>query len=294
MSGRIGWCSLALLACSVFPEHAVSIGSGGAGGSLSGAGGAFNTGGVGALEGPAGTSGTALGGSWGATNGGRPVVAAGGAGGLDLPVAGDNGSAATNAGGNESAGAGGAGSSTCPGAITRFLDASADAWVTEADAKANYETALGLEVGTLDGELAHSLVRFDLTPLTAGGNVVDAELSLSTRTSAGEIRTLAAHRISRDWQERRVNWSEATPSADWNTPGGDAERVASATATVLLGTPVGERVSWDVTADVQADVLRGRSFGWLLKEVEPGLGRVELASRESPGNAPVLTVVTCP
>src|SRR5207247_643444 len=115
------------------------------------------------------------------------------------------------------------------------------------------------------------LIRFDLSSVPAGAQIISATLGLAlTKAGLGGPTTVAVtlHPLSHDWGEATsgdpsacsttsgvpatdgdATWSHAHhPSDPWSSPGGDFD---AASATALVGKTLG-RVTWTVTADILA------------------------------------------
>lgn len=75
---------------------------------------------------------------------------------------------------------------------------------------------------------SHAVIKFTLPSELNNGSVVSAELKLTQQTSnsSQNPRSLAVHRLTRDWGPG------ATWSSPWSTPGGDYDPVAAASVNI--------------------------------------------------------------
>lgn len=121
-------------------------------------------------------------------------------------------------------------------ATTNFSDVSI--LVTRASDDAEYER--------------RSLLKFDTqNSIPADSDISSAKLTLTVAASGSQNRTISAYRISQSYEEAESTWKVRKSSTAWSSAGGDyAEKWASATVTAT----VGSRVTFDVTAMVQAAV----------------------------------------
>ena len=175
-----------------------------------------------------------------------------------------------------------------------------------------------------------ALVRFDQAALQAAvgsGTLVSASLELQI-TGNGDNwgstgRTISAYRLAIPWAEGNgfvdqgsppsrgtgsgATWACAADS-DISDQGQDCAGstawemgqpnqpqlhpwVEPATATTLITNGLAGKVSFDVTADVQAFLAGTANHGWILKkDVEGAAGLIELASRESGSGGPRLVL----
>ena len=97
-----------------------------------------------------------------------------------------------------------------------------------------------------------SLLKFDTeNTIPSNSQVSSAKLTLTVAGGNALSRQISAYRISDSYEELESTWKIRKASTTWSNAGGDyAEKWASATVT----NSVGSRVSFDVTALVQAAV----------------------------------------
>jgi endonuclease/exonuclease/phosphatase family metal-dependent hydrolase len=87
--------------------------------------------------------------------------------------------------------------------------------------------------------------------IPATSPIAAATLTLTVAGGNLEARTVLAYRVTTAYTAAETTWNRPTASSAWATPGGDlAERAGSA----LVTNAVGSRVTFDVTALVQASV----------------------------------------
>jgi hypothetical protein len=254
---HVGWLGITLLVgCSVFPDAAPRIGLDAGGAGASGSAGA------------AGASGSA--------------GAAGGA-------AGASGSAGAAGGA-----AGASGSAGCPGQVI-LLEPSADTYIVNVPPLSVHGTKPLLEIRTYNQYAAtRALVRFDDLP--AGAVVVRATLSLLLSVNEGGVHQVGAHRAQRDWAENTASWNKYDGVTDWSKPGADFALGPTAVVTVDDSTPIGARLEWDVTSDVEQFFAGAQmNYGWVLRDdndTELSGQRLNFPSREAaqPGDRPALRI----
>ena len=247
-----------LVACSVFPEHAVlpdssagSAGTGNDGGLPSAEGG---TGGesVGAVPtGGAGMAGTSTGGSdggrAGAANGAAGQVAQGG----EIGQGGEVGQGGEHEG---RAGMGSVGGGNCENPEPYVVTTSLDSWIGSAAPSANHgDESLLYVCGGSDERRA--LFALTIPAALAGARLLRAEIVLSLESNADAskaVRKLALWRLqSLAVREDKVTWTHFTQGNNtWTTPGGDLEELL-AERTLPPGTTSG-LVGFDVLGKLPA------------------------------------------
>jgi endonuclease/exonuclease/phosphatase family metal-dependent hydrolase len=101
------------------------------------------------------------------------------------------------------------------------------------------------------------LLKFDTqNPIQQNAAIASATLTLTIAGGNAESRQLAAYRVANSYEETESTWTRRNVSAAWTKPGGDFGEVV---ATQTVTASVGSRVTYDVTALVQATV--NASFG---------------------------------
>lgn len=129
---------------------------------------------------------------------------------------------------------------------------------------------------------AYPLIRYSLSKLESQSRVVKAELSLyeSVPGSATGMRTLALHRLTRDWKDNDATWT-----FPWTSPGGDY--LAAPDASAALGT--NRRYAWRIDTLVRRWIDGGApNFGVLLKP--SGMNGARLNSLENASERPRLVI----
>jgi endonuclease/exonuclease/phosphatase family metal-dependent hydrolase len=96
------------------------------------------------------------------------------------------------------------------------------------------------------------LLKFDTqNTIPANSQISSAKLTMTVAGGNSESRTISAYRIAYTYEESESTWKVRKSGYSWSSAGGDfAEKWASATVT----SSVGSRVTFDVTALVQAAV----------------------------------------
>jgi len=130
-----------------------------------------------------------------------------------------------------------------------------DAFIDQTNSNTNYGSATSLYVRSYkDNNNSRTLVEIDITGLPAGAVITSASLQLYKYAGSTNSRTYDVYRITADWQENLVKWSNQPAIA----------------GTATSSTSVGNNnawYSWDVTADVQAFVAATyTNYGWLIRD----------------------------
>ena len=111
-----------------------------------------------------------------------------------------------------------------------------------------------------------SLIRFDLSGVPAGTELLEAKLYLFHQ--AGPREQVAVHRMNTDWVETEATWFEPADGADpWWSGWTDGQNYTLAPTD---SQPVSAKgwVAWDVTADVSLFLGGTPNFGWFLKSAK--------------------------
>src|ERR687895_1697634 len=100
-----------------------------------------------------------------------------------------------------------------------------------------------------------SVFKFDThNTIPSGATVQSAKLTLTLSSASAETRTLSIYRLSQTFDPIYVTWYTRKSGSRWTSAGGDlAEKWAQAS----VGATVGSKVTFDVTALVQA-VVQGK------------------------------------
>lgn len=146
--------------------------------------------------------------------------------------------------------------------------------INSATSSLNRGTDPRLEVGTRSGRRQRMLVRFDLSSIPAGTEILSAELQLGRPSRANFTdpayadvdKNTYAYRLLSGWAETEASWdwSQLNQIA-WESPGavGSTDRAAQHTGD---GNDTELRYPrWDVTSDVQLSVDGTvEHFGWMM------------------------------
>jgi hypothetical protein len=181
-------------------------------------------------------------------------------------------------------------------ATTTDYSASADSYIQQNLATTNYGSATDMYTYPWTGVPANrrSMVRFDLSAIPNGSTITSATLKLTETGTQGSARTLAVHRLTKNWTNAGVTWNKYDGVTDWTAAGGD---YAAATATnAITWTASYKTDTWDVTTDVDNFVNNATAnYGWLVKDNSEDdsqqfwmYGTVDNVTS---ANRPVLTVV---
>lgn len=158
----------------------------------------------------------------------------------------------------------------------------ADSYVYQFSSGSNYGTATTMTVQSRTAQCKRALVRFDVPSIPADSTINSATLELYATAASGGS-TLNVHRITSDWTETGVTYSNQPSFAE------------AADASIMSGGTTGWKI-WDVASVVQ-DWVDGASpnHGLMVKfNVETGLTAINstFASREYATEAyrPVLRI----
>jgi hypothetical protein len=181
---------------------------------------------------------------------------------------------------------------------TLILTALKDAYLNEERTDRNYGSCTTIFTDRESGKRLRSLLEFDLSGLPAGAIVTSAELTMVKVAGSNDGNPVAAHRVTRQWQEGtlcdaagQASWLNASPGVSWTTPGGDFAPTAADTIAVT----VNQAYTWNVTSIAQAWATGASNFGLMLKpqpESDGGDKKQEWASRQNAtvANRPQLVV----
>lgn len=143
------------------------------------------------------------------------------------------------------------------------------------------------------GYSKRGLVRFNLSSISPDSTIISAVLSMKEAATYGQARTIALHRLTRDWIETSASWNRYNAFNAWTAGGGDFASTPSATALVVwYPSAILDWNTWDVTQDVQQFVTGASdNYGWLIKDNSEDTSQQYwyFSSRES-ADKPKLTV----
>jgi hypothetical protein len=174
----------------------------------------------------------------------------------------------------------------------------ADTTISEDNKAQAIGTATNMIVGHLNPDVANvtarALLRFDLSSLPSGAVVTSAVLSVFlTRNASDTANMHALHRLDLGWLETAATWL-SSGLASWETPGGDFEATADATANI--GTDTGTYTFSSTTALVNTVQMwatnAASNKGWILRSLseEGGRNARRFHTREAEIDPPMLTV----
>lgn len=155
---------------------------------------------------------------------------------------------------------------------TATITSGKDSWVGSGNPSATHFSAPRLKV---DSGAAYAFVHFK-SPVPEGATVAPAELSLTVAAGSTGVVTFSAKRVA-----SRIDWSELTYD---NMPG-----VTGTAATVTLTDPaVGDVVTFDVAAHLQAIADGDPNYGWRIEsnDTDP----IKFYGFDAQDNGPVLEV----
>ena len=137
-----------------------------------------------------------------------------------------------------------------------------DTYLASDEPDRNFGASPVLHVGSSkEGGVRRALLRFDLTGLPAGAQVLSARMGLHVESKTGG-GTLAVHRIAREWDEAHVTWASE----------GDRGFERGALASARTDTPLAEATSavWFDLTDLAGQLQRGEAenLGLLVSEAE--------------------------
>ena len=111
-----------------------------------------------------------------------------------------------------------------------------------------------------------TLIRFDLSALPEGSEVVEAELFLYHYSVWWQL--ISIHRMNREWTELGASWWQPCEGCEtWWSGWSDGNYVRAATDTQWVAS-INRWFSWDVTEDVRLFVNGTPNDGWFLKSAE--------------------------
>ena len=117
----------------------------------------------------------------------------------------------------------------------------------------NNTTILATKVSSNASYNRRALIKFDTQNyVPANARIQSATLTVTLRSSESSTRTIGAYRVSNSFDETHATWyRRKSDGRRWTTAGGD---LGSRYATASVGTSAGTRVTFNVTALVQATV----------------------------------------
>jgi hypothetical protein len=111
-----------------------------------------------------------------------------------------------------------------------------------------------------------SLIRFDLSEIPPGSEIVEARLFLYHYSVWEE--QISIHRMLKNWTELEATWREPCKGCDAWWRGWSQGNYASNPVFVQQVTGIDQWFDWDVTGDVKAFLEGAPNYGWFLKSAE--------------------------
>jgi len=111
-----------------------------------------------------------------------------------------------------------------------------------------------------------SLIRFDLSEILSGSEILEAKLFLYHYSAWGE--QISIHRMLKNWTELGATWSEPCEGCElWGQGWSEGNYVRSPTFSQRV-TQVSRWFSWDVTEDVRTFLSGMPNYGWFLRSAQ--------------------------
>ena len=111
-----------------------------------------------------------------------------------------------------------------------------------------------------------SLIRFDLSEITPGSEIVEARLFLYHNSEWEE--QISIHRMLKNWTELEATWRKPCEVCDPWWQGWSQGNYASSPTFSQRVTGIEQWFDWDVTGDVKAFLEGTSNHGWFLKSAE--------------------------
>lgn len=155
-------------------------------------------------------------------------------------------------------------------------------YVEDTNIRSGFPTQTGgndveLGAGTTSGNTIRSLLKFDLSSILLGSEILDSNLDLWFSSTNGNTSiNVGLHKVTKDWIENQSSWNYAktVPSTTWTTSGGDFESTPLSTVTGLTspGTLDSSMKKWNIPTSVIQGWLSNPSsnYGFLLKSTTEG------------------------
>ncbi|MCZ6788908.1 MAG: DNRLRE domain-containing protein, partial [Chloroflexi bacterium] len=129
-----------------------------------------------------------------------------------------------------------------------------DAMVKEAAANTKFGADTTLQVQSSLADNIRAFLWFDVSEISAGTTIIDAELELCAPSNLDITRTYDAHLVTGPWQDNVIMWS--------NQP-----TVAAAATESVVTDPGKKCVKWvDLEPDIQAWVDGTTNYGWRISD----------------------------
>ncbi len=167
----------------------------------------------------------------------------------------------------------------------------ADNYLDDGAPSGNNGSELEVRLANKTNSQKRALMKFDLSTIPAGSTIQSAQLVLNLEgIGSGAATSVAVHHATVDWSEDQSNWTAATLTSNWGTPGGDYSSQVWAQVAVdplLLGS-----TSWDLTALIKQWFNGELSNHGIALVAAEGANNVDFTARESPlsANRPKLEI----
>lgn len=162
----------------------------------------------------------------------------------------------------------------------------------------NYSSLSTMNVGKQSALVTYkSLLKFDLSSISAGSLVSSAQLLLTSNTNENSQTDFAIHQCLRDWVLAEATWNSYSSGNAWDAAGGTPGVDYAATPVYvgdLTDVLIGDQLSFDVTDLVRDWVENGvDNYGFWIQD-EPGAIGEYIAwityNSGTPAKRPVLVV----
>jgi hypothetical protein len=175
-----------------------------------------------------------------------------------------------------------------------------DTLMYSADAAGNYGLDTRCIIGN-NGATARTLIKFDLTSITAGATIRSAVLSLyATADSSTNARAFRVYRTKRAWVELNATWTRWAIGNNWSTAGGfhvdDCEQTDIGSRNMTATETMNEFKDWTLTASKIQEMIPSGVFtnnGFLMMADTESGDWYEFSSSDAAtaGNRPKLQVI---
>ncbi len=123
------------------------------------------------------------------------------------------------------------------------------------------------------GNVRRGILKFGLAGIPAGSDITVAKIylySYDPARAAGTSGLYGAYRLTQDWADTLVDWTQALDGVNWASPGGDFQAQPDATATKSSHCPAWYR--FNVTSQVRNWLKgAGTNCGWIIKCADENL-----------------------
>ncbi|MEK7529277.1 MAG: DNRLRE domain-containing protein [Patescibacteria group bacterium] len=183
---------------------------------------------------------------------------------------------------------------------TMTFTATGDSWIYEATSSADHGTDSYLDIRAWQHYSRRSFVKFDISQIPVGASIRSASLQMKEHGTFGLPRIIAAHRVTKNWQEgdgrknSGVTWERYNGVNEWDTEGGDFVTIPTDQELISYNPSLYPRTDeWNVTADV-VNFANGTypNYGWLIKDASEDSSQHYWRFYSREGDVPPQLVVT--